>query len=124
LKRASKKNETKWNGYIVFPFTVGDSLPKDCTIACKVCKKLPSCLSTCDARIYYSYTDNPKMNRVAIHFGEHLHLVAKGMYRDSTQEICRFIAKQVAKTPTTTNLAIALSASKDFLSNYLFHNRE
>ena len=30
----------------------------------------------------------------------------------------------MSKTPTDTNLAIALAASKDFLTTYLFHNRE
>jgi len=77
-----------------------------------------------DTRIYYFYTNNPKISRAAIHFGEHLHPIAKSMYRDSTQEICRLIVEQVAKTSTTTNSAIALSASKDFLSNYLFYNGE
>jgi len=64
------------------------------------------------------------MSRATIHFGEHAHPVAKGMYRDSTQENCGLIANQVAKTPSATNSAIALSASKDFLTNYLFHNGE
>jgi len=30
----------------------------------------------------------------------------------------------VSKTPTATNSAIALSASKDFLTSYLFHHGE
>ena len=59
-----------------------------------------------------------------IHLGHHLHPVAMGMYRDSADRIYELIANQVAKTPTATNSAIALSASKDFLTNYLFHNRE
>jgi hypothetical protein len=46
------------------------------------------------------------------------------MYRDSTEKICELIGEQVAKTPTTTNSAIALSASKDFLTTYLFYNGE
>jgi len=124
LKRASKKNEIEWSSYTVFPFTVGDSHPKDSTIVYKVCKIPPSCPSTCDTRIYYSYADNPKMSRAAIHFGEHCHPIAEGMYRDSIQEICGLIAKQIAKTPMATNSTIALLASKDFLNNYLFHNEE
>jgi len=64
------------------------------------------------------------MNRSAIHFGEHSHQVAKGMYRDSAKEIHKFIAEQVSKTVAATNSAIALSTSKDFLTAYLFHNGE
>jgi hypothetical protein len=122
LNRASKKNETEWSGYTPIPFAVGDGPPKDCTLVCKVCRKPPSCLSPCNARIYYAFSDNPDMTRAAIHFGDHNHPVAKGMYRDSSVEICGLIQEQVARTPTATNSAIALSASKDFLTNYLFHN--
>jgi len=64
------------------------------------------------------------MSRAAIHFGDHSHSVAKGMYRDSAEEIHRLIAKQMSRTPAATNSAIALSTSKDFLTAYLFHNRE
>lgn len=108
LKRASKKNETEWTGYTVFPFAVGDTPPRDCTLVCKICKKSPTCLSTRDARMYYSYNGNDKMRRAAIHLGSHAHPVAKGMYRDSAEKICGLIAEQVAKTPTATNSAIAL----------------
>ena len=50
--------------------------------------------------------------------------MAKGTYRDSAKEISELIAEQVAKTPIATNSAIALSASKDFLTNHLFHHGE
>ena len=63
------------------------------------------------------------MTRAAIHLGKHSHPVAKGTYKDSAKEISELIAEQVAKTPTATNSAIALSASKDFLTNHLFHHR-
>ena len=62
------------------------------------------------------------MTRATIHLGKQSHPVAKGTYRDSTKEISELIAKQVAKTPTAMNSAIALSASKDFLTNHLFHH--
>jgi len=64
------------------------------------------------------------MSRATIHFGEHAHPVAKGMYRDSAVQIRGLLAEQVAKNPTATNSAIALSAGKDFLTNYLFHTGE
>ena len=124
FKRAARKNETKWSGSIILPFVVGIIPPKDCKLVCKVCKTIPRCLNTCDARIYYCYSENPNMTRAAIHLGKHFHLVAKGTYRDSAKEISELIAKQVAKTPTATNSAIALSASKEFLTNHLFHHGE
>jgi len=40
------------------------------------------------------------------------------------ETICGLIVEQVAKTPTATNSTIALSTSKDFLTNYLFYNGE
>lgn len=117
VRRAAHRNEMLWSGCTTFPFVVGDSPPNESTIVCKVCRHPPVCLDICDARIYYSYSMNPTMSRAAIHFGDHTHSVAKGMYRDSTAKIEGLIADQVASTPTATNSAIALSASKDFLSN-------
>jgi len=64
------------------------------------------------------------MTRAAIHFGNHTHPIAKGMYRDSAKEISGLIAEEVAKTSMATNSAIVLSTSKEFLMNYLFPNRE
>ena len=124
LKRASKKNEIEWSGYTVIPFTATGCPPKQSTLVCMVCKMPPTCLGACTARIYFAYNDNPNMTRAAIHLGHHGHPVAKGMYRDSTEVICGLIVEQVAKTPTATNSAITLSASKDFLGHYLFHNGE
>ena len=122
--RAARRNETEWSGSTIFPFAVGIILPKDCKLVCKVCKTIPTCLNTCDARIYYCYSENPNMTKAAIHLGKHSHPVAKGTCRDSAKEISELIAEQVAKTPTATNSAIALSASKDFLTNHLFHHGE
>ena len=122
--RAARRNETEWSGSTIFPFAIGIIPPKDCKLLCKVCKTIPTCLNTCDARIYYCYSENPNMTRAATHLGKHSHLVAKGTYRDSAKEISELIAEQVAKTPTTTNSAIALSVSKDFLTNHLFHHGE
>ena len=121
---ASRKNETKWSGSTILPFVVGIILPKDCKLICKVCKTIPRCLNTCDARIYYCYGENPDMTRAAIHLGKHCHPVAKGTYRDSSREISELIGEQVAKTPTATNSAIAFSASKEYLTNHMFHHGE
>ena len=124
LKRASKKNEIEWSGYIVIPFSATGCPPKQSTLVCMVCKMPPTCPHACTARIYFAYSDNPNMTRAAIHLGHHAHPIARGMYRDFTEVICGLIAEQVAKTPTATNSAITLSASKDFLGHYLFHNGE
>ena len=124
LKRASKKNEVEWSGYTVIPFTAIGCPPKQTTLVCMVCKMPPRCPCACTARIYFAYSDNPNMTRATIHLGHHGHPIARGMYRDSTEVICGLIAEQVAKTPTATNSAITLSANKDFLGHYLFHNGE
>ena len=124
MKRASKRNETEWIGYTVIPFSAGGCPPKQSTLVCMVCKTPPTSLAACKARIYFAYSDNPEMTRAAIHLGDHGHPVARGMYRDSAEVICGLIAEQVGKTPTATNYAITLSASKDFLGQYLFHNGE
>ena len=124
VTRAARKNETEWSGSTIVPFVVGINLPKDCKLVCKVCKTIPRCLNTCDARIYYCYSENPDMTRAAIHLGKHSHPVAKGTYRDSAREISELIADQVARIPTAANSAIALSTSKDFLTNHVFHHGE
>ena len=124
LKRASKKNEVEWSGYTVIPFTTSGCPPKQSTLVCMVCKMPPTCPRACVARIYFAYSDNLNMTRAAIHLEHHGHPVARGMYRDFTEVICGLIAEQVAKTPTATNSTITLSASKDFLGHYLFHNGE
>jgi len=124
LKRASRKNEIEWTRYTMFPFAIGNTPSKDSTLVCKACKTTPMCLNTCEAKIYCSYSNNPKMSRATIHFGVYAHPVAKSMSRDSTEEISRLIAEQVAKTPKATNFAIVLFVSKDFLMNYLFDNGE
>jgi len=62
------------------------------------------------------------MTRATTHFIDHIHPIAKGMYRDSLEKVSRLIVKQVAKTLSATNFAIALFASKEFFMNYLFHN--
>ena len=108
LKRASKKNELEWSGYTVIPFTASGCPPKQSTLVYMVCKMPPTCPHACTARMYFAYSDNPNMTRAAIHLGHHCHLVARGMYRDSTKVICGLIAEQVARTPTATNFAITL----------------
>ena len=108
----------------MIPFTASGCPPKQSTLVCMVCKMPPTCVGACKARIYFACSDNPKMTRAAIHLGDHGHPVARGMYRNSTEVICGLIAEKVAKTPTATNSTITLSASKDFLGHYLFHNGE
>ena len=91
--RAARRNETEWSGSTIFPFAIGIIPPKDCKLLCKVCKTIPTSLNTCDARIYYCYSENPNMTRAAIHLEKHSHPVAKGTYKDSTKEISELIAE-------------------------------
>jgi len=93
LKRDSKNDEIERTGYTMFHFVVGDTPFKDSILVCKVYKTTPMSLNTCEVRIYYSYSDNIKMNRAIIHFGIHAHLIAKSMYKDFVEKISGFIAK-------------------------------
>lgn len=70
LKRVGRRNESKWSGSTTCPFTVGQNPPKDSTLVCKVCKSSPICLQVCQARIYYSFTENPTVSRGCYSFGK------------------------------------------------------
>ncbi len=74
--------------------------------------------------MYYFYSDNSKMSRATIHFGDHIHHVAKGMYKNSMKKFYEFIVELVARILMASNSTIVPYASKEFLTIYLFHNEE
>ena len=86
--------------------------PKDSTILCSICKVSPSCVALCSARIYY-VVGSESMTRACIHFGIHAHPVKIGDYRDSIEHTTSFLSEQIQSTPTATNSALVLEASKD-----------
>jgi hypothetical protein len=119
--RTSKVNETEWYGTTTLPFGVCQDPPADSSLVCKVCKKPPTCIDFCAARIYYVVSAGD-MSRACIHLGNHKHPVAEGQCRETMETVTELIAQEVAKTPSAKNSAIALAASKEFLETFLIHN--
>jgi len=74
--------------------------------------------------MYYVFSNTTVMTRACIHLGNHIHLVASGTCRESLETITGLIVDKVSKTPTATNSAIVLAASKHFLDHHLIHNRD
>jgi hypothetical protein len=116
--RSTDFNETEWEGCTASPFTADAELPAGSTLVCKVCKTPPYCLDTCQAKMYYVFGKGD-MTRACIHMGLHHHPVSHGVCRESKVEIHDLIGREVERTPTATNSAIALAASKEFLAKYL-----
>ena len=59
------------------------------------------------------------MTRACVHIGVHSHSLKVGMCRDSTKQLKKLIGEQVERTPSATNSAIILEASKEFLGELL-----
>ena len=60
------------------------------------------------------------LGRACIHVGTHQHPVANGLFQESIERATQILETHVNKTPTATNSAIALAASKEFLSTEIF----
>lgn len=118
VHRTTPINETEWEGNSSLPFECGTVPPKDSTIVCSICKVSPSCVALCPARIYY-VVGSESMTRACIHFGIHAHPVKTGDYRDSIEHTTSFLSEQIQSTPTATNSALVLEASKDLVGDML-----
>jgi hypothetical protein len=46
-------NEMEWDGFTTTLYHVGCQPPSQSSIVCKICNAPPSCIATCEARIYY-----------------------------------------------------------------------
>ena len=119
--RPTDVNETEWEGCTASPFHIGGDPPPGSSLVCKVCKTPPSCLDSCPAKMYY-VLGKGDMTRACIHLGHHHHPVSHGVCRQSKVEIVDLIGREVERTPTATNSAIALAASKEFLAKYLLRS--
>ena len=92
--------------------------PSESTLVCKVCKEPPSCVATCEAKIYY-VVGKANQTRACIHIGTHDHPVKVGDYRDSKAEISSLIEEQVEMNNKATKSAVVLEASKLLNGSYL-----
>ena len=121
LKRVPKifeVNETEFEGCTLQAFVMDQPPPSDSTLVCKVCKEPPSCVATCEAKIYY-VVGKPNQTRACIHIGTHDHPVKVGDYRDSKAEISSLIEEQVEMNNKATKSAVVLEASKLLIGSYL-----
>ena len=110
-------NELYWSGSSpdVIPPGHGPILSKKFKIICKFCKLAPSCIATCQCKMFYVVSKDPLMSRACIHIGTHMHPVAKGDCRDAMDQIRDEIRSQVAKTPTAKASAIGIAVEKELL---------
>jgi hypothetical protein len=118
VHRTATVNETEWDGVSSFVFDVRYNPPKGSTLVCKCCKVPPSCLATCNAKIYYVLAKD-NMTRAYVHFGNHNHPVKIGAYRDDIARGESVVEEQVQRTPTATNSAIVLEATKEMVGDML-----
>ena len=110
-------NELYWSGSSPDVIPPGHSLvlSKKFKIVCKFCKLAPSCIATCQCKMFYVVSKDPLMSRACIHIGTHMHPVAKEDCRDAMDQIRDEIRSQVAKTPTAKASAIGIAVGKELL---------
>lgn len=118
VNRISIANETEWDGCSRSPFEVGGDPPEGSTVVCKICKSPPSCIRTCPGMIYYVIAKD-HMTRACVHVGSHSHPVKIGINRESMERTRTLLEEQVQRTPTATNSAIVLEASKELIGELL-----
>ena len=102
-RNSGKVNETEWTRVALSPFAVREGPPPKSTLAYKVCHTPPVCLALYDARIYYVFSSNSDLTRVAIHTGHHVHPVSDGVCLDSLDLMYDCVAQEVTKTPNAKN---------------------
>ena len=117
LERCGEYNEKYWEGStpdLLIPGPVTE-VPQKCTILCRICKSIPSCLKLCPCKMFYITSKNPLMSRACVHFGSHDHSVATGDCREAMDIIREKVRDQVAKTPHAKSSAISLVVGRELL---------
>jgi hypothetical protein len=79
VHRTSLLNEMEWDGFTTTSFQVGCQPSRQSSIICKICKTPPTCVATCEARIYYVF-GRDHMIRACVHLGVYEHPVKNGEY--------------------------------------------
>ena len=83
-------NELYWSGSSPDVIPPGQShvLSKKFKIVCKFCKLAPSCIATCQCKMFYVVSKDPLMSRAYIQIGTYMHPVVKGDCKDAMDQIC------------------------------------
>jgi hypothetical protein len=92
FSRDGKPNEVHWDIGATYNAFLPNHVPLHSTIVYRFCKRPISCVSICNARIYYVVHKLPNMTRTCIHFESDNHHVSSGDYRESidiTKELVR-----------------------------------
>ena len=94
------------------------SFIKLCSYIYKFCKEPPSCIARCNMQVYYVY-GNSSLTRAFIHLGIHKHPVKDGELKDMQERTRDLIGEQMERTPSATNFAIIMDATKELLGDLL-----
>jgi hypothetical protein len=118
VHRTSLVNEMEWDGFTTTSFQVGCQPPSQSSITCKMYKKPPACVATCEARIYYVF-GRDHMTRACVHLGVHEHPMKNGEYQDFKDRIRTLLREQVERTPHATNSSIVMEATKELVEELM-----
>ena len=72
---------------------VGDAHPQGSTLVCSICKRPPSCIAICPAKVYY-VLGKQTTTHAFVHLGTHSHPVKDGELRDMWDRTCSLIGER------------------------------
>ena len=116
--RLEAVNKMEWEGVSPSIMDVGDEHPQGSTLVYSICKRPPSCIATCPAKVYY-VLGQQFLTRAFVHLGTHSHLVKDGELRDMRDHTCSLIGEQMERMPRATNSSIIMEATKELLKEFL-----
>ena len=109
----------EWEGVSLSTMDIGDMHPQGSTLVCSICKRPPSCIATCLAKVYY-VLGKQTTTRAFVHLGTHSHLVKDGELRDLRDRTRSLIGEQMERTLGAKNSSIVMEATKELLGEFLF----
>jgi hypothetical protein len=118
IHRTSPVNEIEWNGFTTTSFQARCLPPSMSSIVCKIYKTPPSCVATCEARIYYVFGGD-NMTHACMHLRVHAHLVKDGEYQDFKDRTQTLFGEKVERNPHAINCVIVMEATKELVGELL-----
>ena len=116
--RLEAVNEMEWEGVSPSTMHVGDVHPQGSSLVCSICKRPPSCIAMCPAKVYY-VLGKQTTTRAFVHLGTHNHPVKDGELRDMRDRTRSLIGEQMERTTGATNSSIVMEATKELLGEFL-----
>ena len=96
-----------------------NSLICKCTLICQLCKRTLFCLALSNASMYYIVSKDPKMTRVAVHYGTHEYPIAGGHCKEENSEILVVVKAQIAQISKAKPNTIEMVVSREVLPKEL-----